>query len=128
MAPRRALARGLLCIAFMKVTFIRPNMTRRRSADAMQPLELAVLIGLTPEDVEVEVFDERIEEVPEDLATDLAALTVQTFTARRAYEIADRLRARGVPVVMGGYHPTFAAEEGRAHADAVVGLTLVPCG
>lgn len=104
----------------MKVTFIRPNMTERRSADAMQPLELAVLLGLTPDDVEVEVVDERIEPVPAELTTDLAALTVQTFTARRAYAIADALRARGVRVVLGGYHPTFAAEEALAHADAVV--------
>ncbi|HYU25736.1 MAG TPA: radical SAM protein, partial [Thermoanaerobaculia bacterium] len=49
-----------------------------------------------------------------------AALSVETFTARRAYAIADDYRARGVPVVMGGYHPTFLPQEALAHADAVV--------
>ena len=31
-----------------------------------------------------------------------------------------RYRARGVPVVMGGYHPTFLPDEALEHADAVV--------
>jgi radical SAM superfamily enzyme YgiQ (UPF0313 family) len=104
----------------MRVTFIRPNLTPRRSADAIQPLELAVLLGLTPPDVEVELLDERVEELPAELTTDLAAITVQTFTARRAYQLADVLRARGVRVVLGGYHPTARPDEARAHADAVV--------
>ena len=51
---------------------------------------------------------------------DLVAITIQTYTARRAYEIADCFRARGIPVVAGGYHATFLPEEALAHADAVV--------
>jgi radical SAM superfamily enzyme YgiQ (UPF0313 family) len=104
----------------MKITFIRPSMSGVRSSDAMQPLAFAVLAGLTPDDVEVELFDERLEAVPMDTDTDLVAMTVETFTAKRAYEIADRFRARGVPVVMGGYHPTFLPDETLGHADAVV--------
>jgi len=95
-------------------------MSRRRSADAIHPLELSVLIGLTPADVEVKVLDERVEEIPDDVACDLAAITVQTFTARRAYRIADGLRARGIPVVLGGYHPTLLPAEAAIHADSVV--------
>lgn len=91
-----------------------------RAADALQPLEFAVLSGLTPDDVDVVLFDERLEEIPSRMDCDLAAITIQTFTARRAYEIADGLRAQGVPVVVGGYHPTFMPEEASRHADAVV--------
>jgi len=104
----------------MKVTFIRPNMADGRSADALPPLAVAALCAHTPADVEVAFFDECVEELPPALETDLAALTVHTFAARRAYRIADRLRGRGVPVVMGGYHPTFLPEEALAHADSVV--------
>jgi radical SAM superfamily enzyme YgiQ (UPF0313 family) len=86
----------------------------------MQPLAFAVLAGLTPDGIEIELFDEFIEEIPENISTDLAALTVQTFTAARAYKIADKLRSKGITVVMGGYHPTFLSEEVLNHADAVV--------
>lgn len=104
----------------MRVTLLKPNFAPRRAADAMQPLELALLAGLTPPDVEVEVRDERVEPLPAALETDLAAITVQTFTARRAYSLADELRARGVKVVLGGYHPTAMPAEAALHADAVV--------
>ena len=38
----------------------------------------------------------------------------------KAYELADRYRARGMPVVLGGLHATALPEEAAAHADAVV--------
>lgn len=104
----------------MKITFIRPNLSKRRSPDALQPLAIAVLKGLTPDSIETEFFDERIEEIPENIECDLAAISVQTFTARRAYQIADSLRKRGIKVVLGGYHATFMPGESLEHADAVV--------
>lgn len=91
-----------------------------RSSDAMEPLCFAILKSLTPAEHEVSFFDERLEAIPFDHATDLVALTVETYTARRAYQIADRFRERGVSVVMGGYHPTFLPEETLQHADAIV--------
>lgn len=104
----------------MRITFIRPNMYDARSSDAMEPLCFAILKSLTPPDFDVSFFDERLEPVPLDHATDLLALTVETYTARRAYQIADHYRDRGIPVVMGGYHPTFLPDEALQHADAVV--------
>jgi len=104
----------------MKVTFIHPNMFSRRSADAMEPLVFSILAGLTPPDVETRLFDDRVEEIDFNENTDLAALTVQTFTARRAYKIAAEYRKRGIPVVMGGFHPTLLPDEALLHADAIV--------
>ena len=104
----------------MRIAFIRPSMTGARSRDAMEPLVFAILAALTPRDVETVLYDERLESIPFDAPTDLAAITVETYTARRAYQIADAYRARGVPVVMGGYHPTFLPDEALRHADAVV--------
>ncbi len=104
----------------MKITFIKPNMTAGRSADALPPLGIAALSGYTPPGVEKELYDECIEKIPSDLDTDLAAISVHTFSARRSYEIADSLRSRGIPVVMGGYHPTLIPGEALEHADAVV--------
>ena len=85
----------------------------------MQPLAFAILRTLTPPDVEVVVYDERVEAIPLDEPTDLVAMTVETYTARRAFQLATAYRRRGVPVVMGGYHPTFVPEECGAFADAI---------
>jgi radical SAM superfamily enzyme YgiQ (UPF0313 family) len=104
----------------MKITFVRPNMHVGQSSDAMQPLAFAVLKSLTPPDVDVTLYDERVEAVPLDEPTDLVAMTVETYTARRAYQLASQFRRRGVPVVMGGFHPTFVPDESGLFADAVL--------
>ncbi len=85
----------------------------------MEPLALAILAGLTPDDVEVIACDDRFEEIPYEADVSLVALSVGTFQARRAYEIADEYRRRGVKVVMGGFHITFCPEEALEHADAI---------
>src|SRR5512143_2506825 len=100
----------------MKITFIRPHLTGRRAADAMEPLVFGILAALTPPDVEVALYDDRLEPIPYDEPTDLVALTVETFTAKRAYQIAAQYRRRGVPVVMGGYHPTLLPKEASQYA------------
>ena len=103
----------------MKITFIRPHITARRAADALEPLAFGILAKLTPPDVEVVLHDARVEPVPLDEPTDLVALTVETFTAKYAYQLAAHYRARGIPVVMGGYHPTLLPEEALQFADAI---------
>jgi radical SAM superfamily enzyme YgiQ (UPF0313 family) len=94
-------------------------MTGQRTSDAMQPLAFAILRALTPPDIEVVAYDERVEPIPLDEPTDLVAMTVETYTAKRAYQLATAFRRRGVRVVMGGYHPTFVPDECSAFADAI---------
>jgi radical SAM superfamily enzyme YgiQ (UPF0313 family) len=103
----------------VKLTLVRPNLGPFRSSDAMPPLAMGLLAARAP-GWDVAFFDEKAEALPADDQPDLAALSVETFTARRAYAVADAYRARGVPVVMGGYHPTFLPDEALEHADAVV--------
>lgn len=108
----------------MKLTLIKPNIGRLEHSlyvdeGRMEPLQLGVLAALTPPDVEVVMYDDRMEAIPYDEPTDLVAITVETYTARRAYEIGAEYRARGVPVVMGGFQPTLLPEESRKHADAI---------
>jgi radical SAM superfamily enzyme YgiQ (UPF0313 family) len=107
-------------VRLKKLTLIRPNMGNYRARDAMPPLALAILAARTPRSVEINLFDQRIESVPRDDSPDLVAITVETFTARQAYEIAEGYRSRGIPVVMGGFHPTLLPGEAAYHADAVV--------
>ncbi len=51
---------------------------------------------------------------------DLVGISTITSTAPRAYLIADRVRAMGIPVLMGGPHVTFLADEALEHADYVI--------
>ena len=100
----------------MKLTLIKPTigrMTHSLYVDEarMEPLNLGVLAALTPEDVDVVMYDDRMEPIPYHEPTDLVAITVETYTARRSYEIADEYRRRGVPVIMGGFQPTFVPDE-----------------
>jgi hypothetical protein len=90
----------------MKVALIRPNIGRLEHSlfvdeARMEPLSLGVIAALTPRDVQLVLYDDRIESIPYEEPVDLAAITVETFTARRAYEIAMEFRRRGVPVILG---------------------------
>lgn len=86
----------------------------------MEPLGLAVLAAATPPDVEVELIDDRLGPIDYAAPGDAVAINVETYTARRAYAIAASFRRRGVPVVLGGYHPTLAPDEATRHGDAIV--------
>jgi radical SAM superfamily enzyme YgiQ (UPF0313 family) len=108
----------------MRVSLIKPNIGRQEHSlyvdeARMEPLMLGVLAGLTPPDVDVVMHDDRMESIPYDDATDLAAITVETYTARRSYEIADEYRKRGVPVILGGMHVTLLPDECAEHADSI---------
>lgn len=108
----------------MKLTLIKPTIGRREHSlyvdeGRMEPLMLGVLAGLTPPDVEVVLYDDRMESIPYDEATDLVGITVETYTARRAYEIAAEYRARGVPVILGGMHVALLPEEAACNADSI---------
>jgi radical SAM superfamily enzyme YgiQ (UPF0313 family) len=109
----------------MRLTIIHPCIGRRRGQHyirtwQMEPLPAATLAGLTPPEVEVRFYDDRMEPIPFDQPTDLAAISVETYTAKRAYQIASEYRRRDVPVVMGGFHATLCPEEVAQYAEAVV--------
>lgn len=109
----------------MKLTLIHPCIGRRIGEPyirtwQMEPLGPAVLAALTPPDVQIAFYDDRMEHIPYDEPTDLVAISVETYTAKRAYQIAALYRRRGIPVVMGGFHPTLVPDEVAHYADAVV--------
>ena len=81
---------------------------------------LAVAAVIPRDRYEVVLTDENIENIDFDLEADLVWISAMTSYVNRGYEIADRFRAKGVPVVMGGVHPSFMPQEALKHADAVV--------
>jgi len=109
----------------MRVTFIQPRIGAKSGAPypqgwRMEPLWAATLAALTPPQVDRDFLDDRLQTIPYGHDTDLVAISVETYTARRAYGIADRFRERGVPVVLGGFHATLEPDEAALHGDAVV--------
>lgn len=109
----------------MNITFILPGIGKKKNETylkswLMEPLTVAVLNKLTPAKYKRTFFDDRIENIDFDCETDVVAITVETYTAKRAYEIAKRFKERGKIVVMGGYHATMMADDAIEHADIVV--------
>src|SRR3954454_6165104 len=87
------------------------------------PLTLPTLTALIPPELNAEVtcLDEGIGDVDVSrIDADLVGLTVITGTAVRAYELADALRRRGIPVVLGGPHVTLIPDDAQPHADSIV--------
>ncbi len=93
-----------------------------RKALRYAPLTLTTLAALAPDEIEaeIEIIDEGVQRIPDQIDADIVGITAITGTATRAYKLADRLRAQGLPVVLGGVHPTIMPDEAKAHADAVV--------
>lgn len=109
----------------MRLTIIHPCIGRRAGEAyirtwQMEALPAATLAGLTPRDVEIRFYDDRIEPIPFDEPTDLVAISIETYTAKRAYQIASEYRKRCIPVVMGGFHATLCPDEVARYAEAVV--------
>ncbi|UYZ83610.1 B12-binding domain-containing radical SAM protein [Entomomonas sp. E2T0] len=109
----------------MRLTFVHPAIGHRLGESylrswQMEPLPIAALKGLTPDTVETRFYDDRLEKISYDEATDAVVISVETYTAKRAYQIASEYRQRGVPVVMGGFHVTLVPEEASRYADAIM--------
>jgi radical SAM superfamily enzyme YgiQ (UPF0313 family) len=109
----------------MRITLIHPAIGHRIGENyirswQMEPLPAAVIAGLTPREVDLRFYDDRMETIAYDEPTDAAVLSIETYTAKRAYQIASEYRRRGVPVIVGGFHATLRPEEAALYAESVV--------
>lgn len=110
----------------MRVKMILPALTEARNPDfrsikysLFPPLGLATLAAYLGFGDEVTIQDEHVEPLDLEDEPDLVVLQVYITSASRAYQVADRYRARGVRVAMGGLHVTSLPREALAHADHV---------
>lgn len=108
----------------MKIKLISPKMTLRPMDSEFKrllspSLSLLVLAALTPSQHEVEIADDNTSCLKFDDSPDLVGINVNVDTSKRAYEIAEIYRRKGIPVVLGGIHASANPEEGLCHADAV---------
>jgi len=110
----------------MFVKFILPALTEATSPffrpikySLFPPLGLATLAAYLGPDDQAILVDEHVETLRTDDTPDLVAIEVYITSARRAYEIADGYRRRGVFVALGGLHVTSLPEEAAQHADVI---------
>ncbi|MGI9456020.1 MAG: radical SAM protein [Aeoliella sp.] len=100
-----------------------PGFVERSQAIAKLPsLGLLTLAGMTSDEHEIEYVEvDSIDEVQFACDRfDLVALSSFSAQMPEAYALADRFRAGGVCVVLGGLHVTALPDEAAEHADAVV--------
>lgn len=107
----------------MKITLISPEFPFSGRVPLVPPI-LEYLAALTLEkmpDMDIELIDANQRPVPpEAITADLVALSAMTATAPWVYRYADACRRRGIPVVLGGIHPSALPQEAALHADSVV--------
>ena len=107
----------------MKITIIFPKFPFSERFPVVPPIleYLAALTLLADPAIDIELIDANQTPVdPDSLHTDLVAISVMTPTAPWAYHLAMKCRGRGIPVVLGGIHPTALPEEARLYADSIV--------
>ena len=110
----------------LRVKFILPALTEATSPywrpikySLFPPLGLATLAAYLRPDDEAVIVDEHVERLSTGDTPDLVVIQVYITNAYRAYRIADRYRARGIFVVLGGLHVTSLPAEAALHADAI---------
>jgi radical SAM superfamily enzyme YgiQ (UPF0313 family) len=84
------------------------------------PLSGALLAGLTPPIVKIELLHEMIRPINYNTDADFIALSFMDFCAPHAYEVAGKFRKKGKIVVAGGRYPSTFPEKVIPHMDAVV--------
>ena len=100
-----------------------PGFVERSQVIASLPsLGLLTLAGATPEGVELEYIDVPNVHPAPWLPGEFDAVAISSFTAqiKEAYQLADRYRAAGTVVILGGLHVTALPAEAAGHADAIV--------
>ncbi|MEM7392383.1 MAG: cobalamin-dependent protein, partial [Verrucomicrobiota bacterium] len=99
-----------------------PQFVNRGKVIASLPsLGLLTVAALTPNDIEVAYREvNEFDPTAELEAFDLVGISSFSAQIDEAYALADRYRAAGIPVVLGGLHVSMMPQEAMAHADSIV--------
>jgi len=112
--PRSSLTTITMPEIIRKMTFSRRAL--------FMPLNLAICAAVVPDGWDAEIIDENVtDELHRPSAEGIAAVGIGAMTtqARRAYELADAYRALGVPVILGGIHPSALPQEALRHGTII---------
>jgi len=106
----------------MKIQLVYPSWPKleKQTVFHLPPHGPVVFAAALPSDVEVDFIDENVQALTFDTDADLICMSVLlTCQLPRAFEIADKYRELGRPVIFGGIAVMLHAEEVMVHADAV---------
>ena len=112
--PRSALSTITMPQIIQRITFSRRSL--------FMPLNLAICAAVVPDRWDAEIIDENVSDEPHEPSgegIDAVGIGAMTTQARRAYELADAYRALGLPVILGGIHPSALPDEAGAHGTIV---------
>ena len=108
-----------------EVTEVQTRVMNLLSAKAfMKPLSVTTVAALTPDDIEVDIWDEAVQGRVTDETDlkkdyDLVGVTGYINHLGRAIAISRTLRSRGIPVAVGGPGVSSAPEHYREHFDVL---------
>jgi radical SAM superfamily enzyme YgiQ (UPF0313 family) len=106
----------------MKIKLIYPRWPKlsRQTEFHLPPHAPVCVAAAVPDDIEVVFFDENVQEIEFNEDADMVAISVLlTCQITRAWEIADRFRSIGIPVIFGGIATMLHYKETLDHADSV---------
>ncbi len=83
-------------------------------------LSLPLLAALTPNDWDIELIYEVIEDIPYDTEADVIGISTMGHGVIRSIDIAKEFRALGKTVVMGGYMASIMPLEAKKYCDALL--------
>lgn len=107
----------------MKILLIMPHPNPKRSFlnKFQYPcLTLQQIAGITPNEHDVEMVDERYEDINFEKNYDIVGISCLTYNSLRGYEISKKFRSKGTTVVIGGYHASLMPDETKQHCDSIV--------
>jgi radical SAM superfamily enzyme YgiQ (UPF0313 family) len=115
----------------MNILLIHPKMTHgpvtyndrgtiRAKLFSNPEMTLPAVAATIPKEHKVRIIHENFEDIDYSNNYDLVGISCFTMFAPQVYEIADKFRSMGIPVILGGYHPSALPEEAKQHADSVV--------
>lgn len=108
----------------IRLAMIYPSRTKETYSEELlySPLALAYLGRHTPAHYDITLYDEYVgaDVDPSSISADIAAFSAITPGISRAYELADKLRLRGVHCIAGGAHVTALPDEALQHFDTIV--------
>ena len=115
----------------MKILLIHPKLTHGPVTDkdrgtlrakllANPEMTLPAVAATIPKKHKIRIIHENFEDIDYSTEYGLVGITCFTMFAPQVYEIADKFRNLGVPVVLGGYHPSALPKEAKQHADSVI--------
>lgn len=112
--------------AMLELGMTLPGLRQRAGAIRELPsLGLLTLAGMTPREWTCSYHEasqcngELVESIAADRPT-FVAVSALTASIEDAYALCDALRARRLPVVLGGLHATCCPDEARRHCDSVI--------